>query len=502
MKSIENILDELGPSLSSSVAAELADRCKISHDAARQRLSRAVRANSTVKRCNYQLFSRHEAFVFLESQYNTERYWTNLLRDLREKNTVYACALDGIAARGGIVKTTEFAVISGAPLALKKQVSVSRVRKTLISIEAITEENEEGLGHCLVINQRIASTQTNTAHIKATNRVEYIILERLRDWLKKNNLGSYAKITIRGEEGPLQVGQFKFDLTAPCYLRPLREQKIGHGFVAADVFASGWLQFNQIKYFLRKIEMYEKTSNSGRVFPILLANRYNNKAFQEAKGAGIMVATIENLFGIKMAQAIDNLIETLTNAISASSVDQGKLNKLLSSLSKFEGRIGNMRGILFELISAYIAKREYGGETSVGVSHIHREKNNKTDLDVVCIGARNSVIIIECKSKEPYGEVSLAEIERWLNKIPVMLDYIRCRPDLYDREVSCEIWTSGTFSLDALKRLNIEERSRTKRRIAWKDGSDVRRAAIKNKLTPIVDALNEHFLEHPYVEFR
>ena len=39
--SIENILGELGSSLSSSVAAELADRCKISHDTALKRLSRA-----------------------------------------------------------------------------------------------------------------------------------------------------------------------------------------------------------------------------------------------------------------------------------------------------------------------------------------------------------------------------------------------------------------------------------------------------------------------------
>ena len=41
MKSIENILGEFGPSLSSSVAAELAGRCKISHDTALKRLSRA-----------------------------------------------------------------------------------------------------------------------------------------------------------------------------------------------------------------------------------------------------------------------------------------------------------------------------------------------------------------------------------------------------------------------------------------------------------------------------
>ena len=497
MKSIENILGELGPSLSSIVAAELANRCKISRDAARKRLSRA---GSPIERTSYRLFPKNEAFVFLKSQYNSEWYWTNLLRDLREKNTVYACALDGILARGGTVKATEFPVISGAPIALKKQVSLSRVEKTLINIGAITEQNEGRLGRCFVVNQQIASTQMGIAYIEAINRVECIILEDLRRWIQKNNLGSYHKITIRGENKPLQVGQFKFDLTGPCYFRPLREPKRKHGFIVADVFANDSLELNQIKYFLRKIKMYEKTANSGKLYPIMLAVRYETEAFNEVREAGVMVTTLKNFFGNKVTHAIANLIETLANAISASSIDESKLDKLLKSLSGIDGRIGNMRGILFELISAYIAKCEYGGEISIGVSHIHRTKDEKTDLDVVCTGVGNLVTIIECKSKEPNKEVSLEEIQKWLKNTEIMLDYVACMPNLYDKKVSYEIWTTGKFSSDALAKLRFEERKRTKRRIAWKDGREVIDIARKNNLGTIVDALNEHFLRHPYTQ--
>lgn len=490
MKSIENILGELGPSLSSSVAAELADRCKISRDAARKRLSRA---GSPIERISYRLFPKNEAFVFLKSQYNSEWYWTNLLRDLREKNTVYACALDGILARGGTVKATEFPVISGAPIALKKQVSLSRVEKTLINIGAITEENKGILGCCFFINPRIASIQMDIAYIKAINMVEHIILENLREWIQKNNLGSYHKITIRGENKPLQVGQFKFDLTGPCYFRPLREPKKKHGFVVADVFANGPLKLNQIKYFLRKVKMYEMTANSGKLYPILLADRYEAKAFDEIRKAGVMATTLKNFFGNKVAHVISNLIETLANAISASSIDESKLDNLLKSLSKIDGPIGNMRGILFELISAYIAKFKYGGEISVRVSHIHREKDRKTDLDVVCIGVKNTVTIIECKSKKRNGEVSLADIESWLKNTEIMFDYVTCMPHLRNKKVSYEIWTTGRFSSDALAKLDVEKKKRKKRRIGWKDGSKVINIARRNNLSFIVDALKEHF---------
>lgn len=494
MKSIENILSELGPSLSSAVVSKLVDTCSISSDVARKRLSRA---RSPIERISHRLFPRNEAFIFLKSQYKTEWYWANLLRDLRDKNTVYACALDGILARGGIVKATEFAVISGAPFALKKQVSVSRVEKTLIDIDAISEENEEGLGRCFSINPRIASAQTGIAYIKAICRAECIILEELREWVKKNNLGSYGKITIRGEMKPLQVGQFKFDLTGPCYFRPLREQKKAHGFVVADVFANGWLELNQIKYFLRKIEIYEKTANSGKLYPILLADGYESDALHEVRRAGIMVTTLNNLFGRNFAQTITNLIETLHNVISTSSVDKDKLEKFFSGIYRREGRMGNMRGILFELISACIASHEYGGQVSVGVSHIHRTTNKRTDLDVVCKRGGNSVTIIECKGKGPSGEVSLAEIESWLKKTRIMRDFVRCRSDLYDREVSYEIWTTSKFSLDARERLVSEQSMRVKQPIFWKNGKDVRRIAVKNKLGHVVSALDEHFLKHP-----
>ena len=67
-------------------------------------------------------YPKREAFFYLRRQLNSERYWGNFLRDRREAGAVYAYAIDGLFARGGIVPVDEFAVVSGAPIALKKQV--------------------------------------------------------------------------------------------------------------------------------------------------------------------------------------------------------------------------------------------------------------------------------------------------------------------------------------------------------------------------------------------
>lgn len=36
----------------------------------------------------------HEAFLYFQEQRKTERFWTNLVRDLRETNSVYGAAID------------------------------------------------------------------------------------------------------------------------------------------------------------------------------------------------------------------------------------------------------------------------------------------------------------------------------------------------------------------------------------------------------------------------
>ena len=97
--SIKKALTETGPARTERLVTTLTQSLNISPEAARQRLSRA---RTPVERYPGLLLPRREAFFYLSKQHNSEIYWDNLLRDLRETGTVYACAIDGLRARAAV----------------------------------------------------------------------------------------------------------------------------------------------------------------------------------------------------------------------------------------------------------------------------------------------------------------------------------------------------------------------------------------------------------------
>ena len=496
-KPVEKALADLGPSRTERLVAALTDSLGISPQAARQRLSRA---RTPVERYPFSLLPKREAFFYLRNQRNTERYWDNLIRDLRETGAIYSCAIDGLRARGGVVPVNEFAVVSGAPIALKKQVPSQGVAERLVDLGVMEEKEFGTLGCCFVTNPAAVVQPLTYSQIIARRKAESVMLDGLREWVRKNGIGSYDRITIRGEGQLPMVGQFKWDLTCPSYLLPVRRFNKKNGFVVADVFADDRLQVSDIRYFIRKVQTYQKTSNSGPLFPILMAQSFTGEALTAGHKSGLMLTTPEYLFGQSVARALDGLIMTLKNAAAYAAVDGDRLCSLFDKLSEIEGRAGNMRGILFELIAAHIAKREIGGNIDVGELHTHRENGKTVDLDVICVSDQPSVHLIECKGKHPGGEVSVEEVNEWIHKLPIMQDYVASREHLRERKQTYAFWTTGTFMPDALAKLKFEQERRTKRPIVWKDGRAVRSMAAQLRLKSIGDALDQHFVNHPLAQ--
>lgn len=493
MTSIVETLSREGPARAVRLVSTLTESLGISPEAARKRISRA---QAPVER-HSGLLPRREAFLYLQRQRYTQRYWDHLLRDLRETGTVYASAIDGLRARGGIVPVDEFPVVSGAPIELRKQVSASSVMSELISLGVMREEQLGGLGRCCIAEADAVMAPLDPVRVTARRLTESVILDGLREWAWKNGIGSSNTITIRGEGEPCRVGQFKWDLTGPCYILPLRRKNRKHGFVVADVFTEDRLDVPHIQYFIRKVQIYEKSSNSGGLFPIIMADSFTGAAVTAGHKAGLIVATHKSLFGSQMASAITNLMDTLVRVATNVEVDDDSLYRLLDQLSEIEGRAGNMRGVIFELMVAYLATRKYGGRVDLRVIHTHRGTGAKAEIDVLCAGNSSEIHLIECKSRAPGGTVSLEEVEHWLGKLPVMRDFVASRSDLREYKQTCAFWTTGTFEPDAIEKLTYEQQQRTRRPIEWKDGQAVHAIAVQLKLKSIAEALRVHFLKHP-----
>lgn len=494
MQSIKDFLEAEGPHLSSNVAAWLIAQ-GILPDAARKRVSRV---KPPIRTFPVPLLPKGARFMYIEAQRTEERFWQALQRDLRSTGSVYGMALDGVLARRGAVGLKEFSVVSGATARpVKKQVTASTVLDRLAAAGLLAERR---LGEeRIVVVGRYEIGHADVDGMRSRGVAERIILDGLREWARRIGAASYNQIRIRGEPELEPIQQFNFDLAGPSYLLSLRRGKVGSpGFLVADVFSEGILDEYHIRYFLRKAQALHATLTGATVLPVLIADGFTGPALTTGHAAGVLMATPGALFGPRVGEALKTLLETLNRAAAyASSETPDRLVGLVNSLSEIEGRAGNLRGPLFELIAGYLARRD-AVSIDMGVRATDPANGAQVDIDVLKITAQKAnCIAIECKGREPGGIVTDEEVGKWLSKIPTMQAHLRAQPHLREANLSFEIWTSGDFSPDALSRLSAEQKKRTKCPIKWMSGSEVNALAIKHKEKAIANALREHFLRHP-----
>lgn len=494
MDAIASFLRDLGPTRSSVLSERLRTDCRITPEAARKRLSRA---RKPICRYKVRLLPKQEAFFYLEDDWLSERFWSNLLRDMRDTDSAGAAAFDGLMARGGVVSAGEFSVISGAPVKQKKHISSALVLARLEEARLVRRITETDVGEVVAVDCPFFDPP-DLQGIRGRELAEKIMLDGIREWARRIGMASYNSIAIRGDDRPRMVGPFKWDLSGPSYLLPLRDKKVSGkalGFFAADVFAGNTLNHYQIRYFVRKAHALRATTRVGPVLPLLVARGFTGEAFSQGHKAGLMMATPSSLFGSRVGSSFDNLVDTLKNAAAAIAKDPGRLVDFLSSLQDIEGRAGNLRGVLFELFCAYLVRTD-GTWIELGRKAVDSD-GRIAEIDVMCVRGREQCTLYECKGKIPGGTVSKEEVEGWITRLPIFTSYIRSIPNLREHRLRLEFWTSGTFENDAVDVLQREQQRRVRVSLAWKDGRDVRKLSASKKEKALTAAFDQHFFRHP-----
>jgi hypothetical protein len=489
---IERILDDDGPSRSAAVASKLID-LGMSAEAARQRISRA---RPPVRKFPIPLLPKNEAFLYLDDQRTTEQMWSNFVRDLRETNSVYAGALDGLAARGGLVPVEDFPIIAGAPIAMKAQVTSDRVINQLTAAGIVRSLSIQDIGDVIQLAHPGIGAVDHHG-VRPRRLGEAILLDALKEWVRRTGLGGFNSVAIRGDAQLRQVGQFRFDLTAASYILPLRAAKGGKpGFLGADVFADGELNEDHIRYFVRKTQLLNATLPNGKALSLILAPSFTGQAYKVGHAAGIMMATPSDLFGRRAGRAIVDLVGTLKNAAAVVAGNPERFAALVEDLTQVEGAAGNIRGVLFELICFYLARRN-AVSADFGVTARDPSTGETRDIDVLALVDSGHITAIECKGRAPGGFVQLEDVQNWLGKLRIMRVHLAAQERFREAQIQFELWTSGTFTDDALTHLRHEKHRRTRTLIDWKDGTAVAELARASKEKAILKGLQEHFLHHP-----
>lgn len=446
---IESILANFGP-MTTSRAAQILQREGVSYEAARQRVNRR---GPTVRTLHRLPFPKRARFIYLDSQFDTDRYWSALNKAIHESNPPYAAALAGLRARGGVCLRKHFEILSGAPILQKGHVASSAILKRLEEVRLVESLEIDGIGSCIALRGMGSDALYESKRLRARLLTEGVLLDAIRLWAGRMNMASPGTTAIRDEVPAPNFATFRFDLTGPSYLRPLltwKTAKPDPGFLVADVLLDQELDIDMVSPFLRKCATLAALKNARPFIPMLIADSFTPEALRECRSRGVIATRPETVFGQDVARALEDLIQVLTNAASA---DSDKLERIFKKLSAIEGEAGNLRGALFELIVGYCVKELEGGEVDIGKVVRNSETAKSAEIDVLCHKQR-TVRIYECKGYQPTAVVRSDEIERWLkHSIPIIYSTLKREPQFWDVSFAFEFWTTSSFDETSLAML-------------------------------------------------
>lgn len=497
---IIDVLEDLGPCLSTKLTSYLVDNHRLSPAAARQRISRAPK--NEVRRLSSLPFPHRAAFVYLKSQYGTEEYWENLYGAILSVEGTYSRAVASVLCRE-VMPVHHFHIACGAPIAQKGHIASKAALKRLTDAGVLAQNTLPGIGPCVMTRQTLESPEFDdiAANVRSRLMAESVLLDSIREWLRNLALASFNSVALRGApEEPLpSVGTFHWDLSAPSYSTALAQRRKGElipGFIACDVLLIDNISVSAIKPFLYKMQTLQALQNIGRVMFILVGQRFDNDAFNELRAAGVIPATPESLFGKEIAAAFRDLIKTVKDAVKGV-VDSAKLDDLITRLGKLEGALGNMRGSFFELLVAELVRKTFPGE--VQLNKICLGEDGKAEVDVWAVKEGISARIIECKGMAPGALVSDEEIGLWLttrikrvrHHLKNILHWDRPKPQF-------ELWTSGALSPVAQDRIEkTRTANSTKFDLIVVGPEEVRKAAKSVNDEALLKTLEHHFIPAP-----
>jgi len=363
----------------------------------------------------------------------------------------------------------------------------------------------EGFGDCVILGQSGGVGPGNLKLLRAQLLTENVLLEAIRSWAVRMNMTSKNVTRIRDDATPPQVGTFRFDMTGPCYLRPLLRFVKGEpnpGFLVGDVILGNELDEQMVRPFIRKCTMLGKLNAIAPILPMLIADNFTPEALRVCRRNGIVATRPETLFGRDVARALEDLLKTLTDASMAANEGPSRIESLFRRLNAIEGAAGNLRGALFELIVGHCVRSIEGGTVDIGTLVNDFESEKRAEIDVK-LTKEKQITAYECKGYQPSSRVGGPEVKRWLQeKVPTIYAGLKSRNQSSNSSFRFEFWTCGDFDADAIAELEAAKANTRRYQIDWKNGRMVQQYVSDLAAPGIRKILDEHYFAHPIAVFQ
>ena len=251
--------------------------------------------------------------------------------------------------RGGLVSKGRFCSISGAPTRLKGQVAADVVLRHLWGLGILNIESSEQ-GELVTFGRNVPFESPMPSTLRARAMAEDIMLSAFHEWLRKNGLISFSKAKLRpiiNHDGEMpEYGHFEWDLTAPSYMHPLAVRSENHakpGFIVADISLGARVTVATMQAFLKKVSSI-RGQRIPQALTIFVADEFDDEAWALGREKGVWFTTPSLLLGREVAQALEMLVNVLSNAAAAVSKDWPRIEQMLIQIGRIEGAAMNIRG--------------------------------------------------------------------------------------------------------------------------------------------------------------
>ena len=112
-------------------------------------------------------------------------------------------------------------------------------------------------------------------------------------------------------------------------------------------------------------------------------------------------------------------------------------------------------------------------------------------------GAKDGILVIECKSKIPGARATLAEVKKWYeDRVPLIHSILSHGGEYTDKPFRFEFWTNGPINDDAVEWLEGQTLEFDNYTIGWSDGQDVKDYADRSDTPVLRKILKEHYFHH------
>lgn len=476
MTTIESILSQQGPLMSSELARLLSEKDSISINTASQKVSR----NTNIERIKG-FYSSNQSFCYLKEHENNDNFYDKFIKSLYENGRKYWYCINALRLHGGILNQKFLECYTNYPImALKGHIPFNKVMQKFVQ-EGVLAHNDSYYS----ISPKFHLNRTTSVAHKAIEQIKLDILTSFNSLVKNTGIISYKTGAQFAE-----YGKFRWAFKGVSNVTGLI-QNGEPGFLLADILIGNAIYEDDVRFFIEKIRHIQSFKKAPRILPFFIVDDLDKDALSLLKQKGIIVGFIGELFGQKYAEALKELVTVLNNAGASLKKTPEKYLDLINELRKYnEGLVNNIRGALFEYMVGHIHSVEC---QSLDIGREIIENNARHEMDILAIYS-NKVVIAECKAKN--AMVDLKTINNWIDvKVPAFKIWFEKQEILKKKKLEFEFWSTSGYVDDALERLKKFSESVQKFKVSYFRQKEIREKALSMDNKKLKEALDNFFLK-------